>query len=159
MRKTLLAALLMVTPLAAHGAPRLDIVVRLPDYDLTQVGGASSGNEIRGTVSSGSETVLDKFSKEFRYNKEFNAKGKPTVRRIAFLGARFFIYAREQEDKIYLLVRIELCNQENPADRYSEITKSTTSVQGHRASGVPFLIDAKAPGNTQTRIEITLTKQ
>jgi hypothetical protein len=155
MRKILIAALLLASPLAANGAPKIDIIVRLPDYDLTQVGGAPSGNEIRGTVASGSERLLDKFSKEKRYNKEFDTNGKPTVRRTAYLGARFFIYAREQEDRIYLLVRIELCT-ETPA---SEIIKSTTSFQGHRASGVPFLIDAKAPGNTQTRVEITLIKQ
>jgi hypothetical protein len=158
MRKILIAAILLASSLAAHAA-RIDIIVRLPDYDLTQAGGAPSDNEFRGTVASGSETVLDKFSKEFRYNKEFNAKGKPTIRRTAYLGARFFIYAREQEGKIYLLVRIELCKQENPSDPYSEITKSTTSFQGHRPSGVPFVIDARAPGNTQTRVEITLTKQ
>ena len=156
MRKILIAALLLASPLAAKGAPKIDIIVRLPNYDLTQVGGAPSGNEIRGTVASGSETLLDKFSKEFRYNKEFDTNGKPTVRRTAYLGARFFIYAREQGDTIYLLVRIELCQQETPA---SEIIKSTTSFQGHRASGVPFLIDARAPGNGQTRVEITLIKQ
>jgi hypothetical protein len=159
MREILIAAILLASPLAAYGATKIDIIVRLPDYDLTQAGGGPSGNEIRGVVASGSETVLDKYSKEFRYNKEYNAKGKPTVRRIAYLGARFFIYAREQEDKIYLLVRIELCKQENPANPASEITKSTTSIQGHRASGVPFLIDARAPGNRQTRVEITLIKQ
>jgi hypothetical protein len=159
MRKILIAAILLASPLGALAATRIEIVARLPDYDLTQVGGAPFGNEMRGTVASESETVLDKFSKEFRYNKEFNAKGKPTVRRIAYLGVRIFIYAREQDDKIYFLIRIELCKQENPADKYSEITKSTTSFSGRRDSGVPFVFDARAPGNTQTKVEITMTKQ
>lgn len=160
MRKILIAAILMAAPLGALAAPKIEIVARLPDYDLTQGGGAPSGNEMRATVASESEILLDKYSKAYPYNKEFNElTRKPTVRRIAYLGVRIFIYVREQDDKIYFLIRIELCKQENPADKYSEITKSTTSFQGRRDSGVPFVFDARAPGNTQTKVEITLTKQ
>lgn len=159
MRKIVTVAILMVSPFLAFGATKFDIIVRLPDYDLTQGGGASSGNELRATVASDSETILDKFSKDFRYNKEFSAKGKPAIRRTAYLGARIFIHVAEQDDKINLVVRIELCEQENPLDPYSEITKSTTRFQGRRDPGIPFLIDAHAPGNKTTRVEITLTKR
>lgn len=147
MRKILFAAILLASPLAALGAPRIDYVVSLPDYNLSQFGGLASGSVLNGSVISGKETPpLDRFSEKIKYN----AGG----RKIAYLGARIFIYAREQEGKIYFLVRVELCERDKVTD---EITRSTTNFQGHRDSGEPFYFDAKAPGNKQTRIEITLT--
>ena len=112
MRNILIAAILFTSPLCALAATRIEIVARLPDYDLTQGGGAPSGNEMRATVASEAEILLDKYSKAYRYNKEFNElTRKPTVRRIAYLGARIFIYVREQDSIIYYLGRIELCKR------------------------------------------------
>jgi len=155
MRKILFAAILLASPFAALGATRIDIVVRIPDYDLSQFNGSASGSELHDSVVSEKEKLLDTFSRELKYAKEFNAKGKPTLRRTAYLGARIFIYAREQEDKIYFVIRVELCQQ----DANTEITRSTTNQQGHRESGVPINIIAKAPGNKTTPIEVILTKR
>lgn len=160
MRKIFIVAILLASPLPALAVTKIEIVARLSDYDLTQGGGAPSGNEMRATVASESETLLDRYSKAYRYNKEFNEQTrKPTVRRIAYLGARIFIYVREQDGTIYYLGRIELCKREDPTNKFSEITKSTSSFQGHMASGNTVVIDARAPGENRAKVEITLTKQ
>ncbi|PYJ10071.1 MAG: hypothetical protein DMF06_07770 [Verrucomicrobia bacterium] len=147
MRGILIAAILLASPLAAHGATKIDITIRLPNYDLKEQNGEISGTIIHGVVASGSETLLDKYSKKLVYNSK---------QRIAYLGARFFFYAREQEDKVYFLVRIELCKQDSFT---TEITKSTTNLRGERAWGEMFIIKARAPGNSQTDIEIWLSKK
>ena len=80
-------------------------------------GGASEVTTLpRIVVKSGSEGMVD-LSREYRYPKEFNAKGKPSVMRTAHLGVRFPIYVREHEGVVTYLARVELCERDDVNDR------------------------------------------
>ena len=158
MRKILIAAILIALPLPALAADKVDILVVIRDYDLRQGGGEPNENTMRASVVSGSEKLL-KISKEFLYNKEFNKKGRPTKKRLVYLGIQMPIYVREQEGTIYYLGRVELCEREDPSNEFSVITKSATSFHGQVASGnTAKKFDARAPGDKRATVEITLTK-
>ena len=157
MRKILIAAIFIALPLPALAADKIDVLVVIRDYDLRQGGGESGENTMRASVASGSEKLL-KISKEYLYNKEFNKKGRPVVKRLVYLGVQMPIYVREQAGTIYYLGRVERCEREDPGNEFSVITKSATSFHGHVASGNTAKFEARTPGDKRATVEVTLTK-
>lgn len=161
MRKLVPAvAVLLATVAVSLGATRIEVSARLIGYDLAQVTGSSSlVTELpRIVVRSGSEGLIE-LAREYRYPKEFNAKGKPTVIRVAYLGVRMPVYLRENEGTVAFLVRVELCERENPSDPLSAILKTTTSFSGQAQFDKAVTISVGAPGKKLATLEMTMTRR
>jgi hypothetical protein len=156
----LIAVFLALASPAAPAETRVEIATRLVGYDLRQATGGSSEVTTlpRIVVKSGSEGLVD-VTREYRYPKEFNKKGKPTVIRTAYLGIRFPIYVRENAGIVTYLARVELCEREDPGNPLSAVLKTTTSFQGQLPLGKPYSVEVGAPRGRTARLEIVMTRQ
>ena len=156
----LTVAFLALLPSALVAQTKIEITTRLVGYDLRQALGESSEVTTlpRIVVTSGSEGLVD-VSREYRYPKEFNTKGKPTVVRIAYLGIRFPIYVRETDGIVTYLARVELCEREDPNNPRSLVLKTTTSFQGQLPLDKPYSVEVGAPGGRRARLEILMTRR
>jgi hypothetical protein len=160
-RFLLLAALLFAAAAQVTAATRVEISSRLLGYDLAQATGTSSTvNDLpRVVVRSGSEGLVQ-VAREWRYPKEFNAKGRPTVLRIAYLGIRMPIYVREHEDnKVKFIMRVELCEREDPTNPLSAVLKTTTTFQGQTEFGRQVSVTVGAPGGRKAVLELTMSRR
>ena len=159
MRRLVLAAafLALVQP-TLIAQTRVDVATRLVGYDLWQATGSPSDPTTlpRIVVRSGSEGMVD-VSREYRYPKEFNARGKPTVVRTAHLGIRFPIYVRENNGIVTYLGRVELCEREDVNNPLSAVLKTTTSFQGQLPLGRTYTIEVGAPRGRTARLELLMT--
>jgi hypothetical protein len=156
----LAAAFLALIGSHAHAATKIEIAARLIGYDLRQALGESSENTAlpRVVVTSGSEELIS-VAREYRYPKEFNKKGKPTVMRTAYLGIRFPIYVRETEAGVRFLARVELCEREDPSNPQSVVAKVTTSFQGQMQFDRVFTTTVGAPGGRTATLEMLMTRR
>jgi hypothetical protein len=156
----LAAAFLALTAANLCAQTKIEIATRLIGYDLKQALGESSENTAlpRIVVPSGSEGLIS-VAREYRYPKEFNKKGKPTVMRTAYLGIRFPIYVREIETGVRFLARVELCEREDPSNPQSVVAKVTTSFQGQMQFDRPFSTTVGAPGGRTATIEMLMTRR
>jgi hypothetical protein len=159
-RFVLLAAVFLVAAPQLNAATRIEIQSRLIGYDLVQATGTSSPVTDLPTrvVASGREALIE-VTREYRYPKEFNAKGRPTVIRIAYLGIRMPIYVREDGDKVKFIMRVELCEREDPANPLSAVLKTTTTFQGQTQFDRPVSINVGAPGGRKATLELTLSRR
>ena len=155
----LAAAFLALVPLTLAAETRVEVAARLSGYDLWQATGTPSEMTPlpRIVVRSGSEGMVD-VSREYRYPKEFNARGKPTVVRTAYLGIRFPIYVRENAGIVTYLGRVELCEREDINNPLSAVLKTTTSFQGQLPLDRPHTIEVGAPRGRTARLELLLTR-
>ena len=155
----LAAAFLALVPITLVAETKVDVAARLLGYDLWQATGTHA--EVtplpRIVVRSGSEGMIDVSSK-YTYPKEFNARGKPTVERTAYLGIRFPIYVRENNGVVTYLGRVELCEREDVANDLSAVLKTTTSFQGQLPLGRTYTIEVGAPRGRKARLEILMTR-
>lgn len=158
-RIVLAAAFLALAQPNLIAQTRVEVVARLVGYDLWQATGSPSDPTIlpRITVRSGSEGMMD-ISREYRYPKEFNARGKPTVVRTAYLGIRFPIYVRESNGIVTYLGRVELCEREDVTNPLSAVLKTTTSFQGQLPLDRNYTIEVGAPRGRTARIELLMTR-
>jgi hypothetical protein len=158
-RVLLAAAFLALLQTIAVAQTRIDIATRLIGYDLRQATGEASEVTTlpRITVKSGAEGMVD-VSREYRYPKEFNAKGKPTVVRTAYLGIRFPIYVRENNGIVTYLGRVELCEREDVNNPLSAVLKTTTSFQGQLPLDRTYTIEVGAPRGRTARLELLMTR-
>ena len=158
-RVMLAAALLALLPSTLIAQTKVEIATRLLGYDLRQAtGNTSDVNTLpRIVVNSGSEGMVD-VSREYRYPKEFNAAGKPTVVRTAYLGIRFPIYVRENNGVIRYLARVELCEREDVNNPLSAVLKTTTSFQGELPFDRLYTVEVGAPRGRTARLELLMTR-
>ncbi len=157
-RIVLILAFLALLPSPLLAQTKIEIAARLLGYDLRQAVGESSENTTlpRIVVRSGSEGLIA-VTRDYRYPKEFNKKGKPTVVRTAYLGVRFPIYVRENDGVVTYLGRVELCEREDPDNPLSPVLKTTTSFQGELPLDKPFSIEVGAPRGRSARLELLMT--
>ena len=158
-RVLLAAAFLALIQTAAVAQTKVDIATRLIGYDLRQATGEPSEVTTlpRITVNSGSEGMVD-VSRVYKYPKEFNAKGKPTVVRTAYLGIRFPIYVRENNGIVTYLGRVELCEREDVNNPLSAVLKTTTSFLGQIPLDRMYTIEVGAPRGRTARLELLITR-
>lgn len=158
-RVMLAAAFLALISPALVAQTKIDIATRLIGYDLRQATGDTSDVTTlpRITVQSGSEGMVD-VSREYRYPKEFNANGKPSVVRTAYLGIRFPIYVRENNGIVTYLGRVELCEREDVNNPLSAVLKTTTSFQGQLPLDRFYTIEVGAPRGRTARLELVMTR-
>lgn len=158
-RIVLAAAFLALIQPALAAETRIEITSRLIGYDLRQATGEASEVTTlpRVIVKSGSEAMVD-VSREYTYPKEFNAKGKPTVLRTAYLGIRFPIYVRESEGRVTFLGRVELCERADPHNPLSLVLKTTTSFQAQVPFDKLYTLEVGAPRGRTARIELMMTR-
>lgn len=154
----LTAAFLVVMQSVLLAESKIEITMRLVGYDLEQALGESSETTTlpRIVVRSGSEGLID-VTREYRYPKEFNTKGKPTLIRTAYLGVRIPVYVRENEGRVRFLIRVEICEREDPNDPLSVVTKTTTSFQGQAQFDKLITTEVGAPGGRRARLEFQMT--
>jgi hypothetical protein len=159
-RVVLVAAFLALIPFRLVAETKVEIAARLIGYDLSQATGSSSTvNTLpRVVVRSGSEGMID-VSRPWRYAKEFNARGKPTVERTAHLGVRFPIYVRENNGIVTYLGRVELCEREDINNPLAAVLKTTTSFQGQLPLGRTYTIEVGAPRGRTAKLELLMTRQ
>lgn len=158
-RLVLAAALVALTHATAIAQTKVEITARLIGYDLLQATGQSSDIAVlpRIVVKSGSEGMVD-VSREYRYPKEFNLKGKATVVRTAHLGIRFPIYVREHEGIVTYLARVELCERDDVNNPTSAVLKTTTSFQGQLPFDRLHTLEIGAPRGRTARLELLMTR-
>jgi hypothetical protein len=158
-RVLLAAAFLALVRSTLVAETKVEIATRLIGYDLRQATGDSSDVTTlpRIVVKSGSEGMVD-LSREYRYPKEFNAAGKPTVVRTAYLGIRFPIYVRETNGVVRYLGRVELCEREDVNNPLSAVLKTTTSFQGELPLDRPYTVEVGAPRGRTARLELLMTR-
>jgi hypothetical protein len=159
-RFVLLAAVLCAAAPQLTAATRIQISSRLVGYDLQQaIGSSSPVTQLPDvTVRSGSEALVE-VAKEYRYPKEFSAKGRVTVYRIAHLGIRMPIYVREDGDKLKFIMRVELSEREDPNNPLSAVLKTTTSFQGQAQFDRQLAINVGAPGGRTATLELTMSRR
>lgn len=142
----------------ADAQTKIEVITRLVGYDLRQAGEASDNTPLpRIVVRSGKEGLIE-LAREYRYPKEFNTKGKPTVVRTAYLGIRFPIYVRESNGIVTYLARVELCEREDPNNPLSPVLKTTTSFQGQLPLDKIYSVEVGAPRGKTARLELLLTR-
>jgi hypothetical protein len=158
-RVLLAAAFLALIPPPLIAETKVEIATRLIGYDLRQATGEASDVTTlpRIVVKSGSEGMVD-VSREYRYPKEFNARGKPTVVRTAHLGIRFPIYVRENNGIVTYLARVELCEREDVNNPLSAVLKTTTSFQGQLPLDRLYTVEVGAPRGRTAKLELLLTR-
>jgi hypothetical protein len=161
MRSTVVFTLLLsIGAASAFAETRFDITARLTGYDLVQATGKTSlETELPPikNVKSGSEGLIQ-LATEYRYPKAYNAKGRVTLLRVAYLGIRLPVYVRQTEEgKVTFLLRAEICERDDPNDPSSPVSKTTSSVQGIAEVGKPKPMIIGAPGGKKATLEITFT--
>ena len=156
----LTAALLTLIQTGVLAETKIEIATRLIGYDLRQATGESSEVTTlpRIVVASGSEGIVE-VTREYRYPKEFNDKGKPTVIRTAHLGIRCPIYVRETNGIVRYLARVELCEREDPNNPLAAVAKTTTSFQGQLQLDKVFTLSVGAPGGRTAQLELLMTRR
>ena len=155
------AAFLVLGHSALLAQTRIEVSSRLLGYDLQQTLGESSTETTlpRIVVSSGSQGTVE-LTKPHRYPQQARHLIRMTVYRTADIGIRFPIYVREKDPTtVSFLVRVELCEREDPTEPLSTVIKTTTSYWGERAFDKPFTIDLRAPRGKAARLELTFTKR
>lgn len=155
----LLALLLSLGAGSAFAETRFEVACRLIGYDLVQATGSTSTETDlpTKTVTSGREAMIE-LAQKYYYPKEYDAKGRLTMKRIAYLGIRMPIYVRQTEDgKISFLLKAELCQREDVNDPFSAVAKTTSSIQGIATLGQKKIISIGAPGGKKATLEITFT--
>lgn len=156
-----IAAVLVLTllPRAATAQTKVEIAARLIGYDLQQaVGGSSEVTPLpRINLKSGAEGRIE-LAREYRYPKEYNKDGKPTILRTAYIGIRIPIYVRETNGVVTYLLRVELCEREDPANPLSPVLTTTNSFQVQRPLDKAFTLEVKAPRGRTARVEFLTTR-
>lgn len=159
-RLVLAAAFLALIQTTLVAQTKVEVATRLLGYDLRQATGESSEVTTlpRIVVESGSKGMVN-VSREYRYPKEFNASGKPTIVRTAYLGIRFPIYVRENAGIVTYLGRVELCEREDVNNPLSAVLKTTTSFQGQLPLDRIATLEVGAPRGRTARLELLITRQ